>query len=111
MMFCELWENSRKRRTRFQIIENILRAARNGIYKTQIMQEAGLSHTQLSGYLSLLMKVGLLKTIKKNDRVGYKITSKGIILKVMKNQGFVKKGQQTRRCILLQKDLREDGGF
>ena len=78
MMFCEFWENSRKRRTRFQIIENILRAARNGIYKTQIMYEAGLSYTQLSGYLSFLMKVGLLKTIKKNDRVVYKITSKGI---------------------------------
>jgi len=43
------------------------------------------------------MKVGLLKTIKKNDRVGYKITSKGI--------GYLKSYEKIRD--LLRKDNKQ----
>jgi len=78
MLPREVWEDPRKRRGRLQIIEGVLKAARNGIYKTQIMYEAGLSFAQLTEYLSFLIKVGLLEAAKKDEKLIYKTTAKGI---------------------------------
>jgi len=41
------------------------------------MYKANLSFSQLNGYLSLLLEVGLLKTVKKGERTFYKTTRKG----------------------------------
>jgi predicted transcriptional regulator len=60
------------------IIAEILRVARNGTLKTQIMYMASLSFAQLTDYLSLLVKAGLLEAIEKNEKVIYKTTAKGI---------------------------------
>lgn len=60
------------------IIAEILRVARNGTLKTQIMYRASLSFAQLTAYLSLLVKSGLLEAIEKNEKVIYKTTAKGI---------------------------------
>ncbi|MDI6691675.1 MAG: winged helix-turn-helix domain-containing protein [Candidatus Bathyarchaeota archaeon] len=71
-------ENPRKRRDRLEIIARILKVARDDIHKTQIMYHAGLSFAQSTGYLSFLVKSGLLEAIKKNEKVIYKTTAKGI---------------------------------
>jgi len=60
------------------IIAEILRVARDGSPKTQIMYKASLSFAQLAAYLSLLVKVGLLEAIEKNEKLVYKTTAKGI---------------------------------
>jgi len=78
MLLHEVWENPRKRRDRLEIIAGILKVARNGVHKTQIMYEAGMSFSQLSDYLSFLVKLGLLEAAKKNEKVIYKTTIKGI---------------------------------
>lgn len=74
----EVWENPHKRRDRLEITAAILKVARNGTHKTQIMYAAGLSFAQLTAYLSFLVKLGLLEAAKKNEKVIYKTTIKGI---------------------------------
>jgi len=71
-------ENPRKRRDRLHIIAEILKVARDGALKTHIMYETSLSFAQLTMYLSLLVKSGLLEAVKKNEEIIYKTTSKGI---------------------------------
>jgi len=78
VLLREVWENPRKRRNRLEIIAGILKVARNGIHKTQIMYAAGLSFAQLTAYLSFLVKLGLLEAAKKNEKVIYRTTAKGI---------------------------------
>ena len=70
--------NSRKRRDRLYIIADILEIARNGSLKTQIMYRANLSFAQLNEYLSFLIETKLIATIKKDKKVTYRATSKGI---------------------------------
>jgi len=60
------------------IIAEILRVAMDGSPKTQIMYKASLSFAQLTSYLSLLVKLGLLKATEKNKKPIYKTTAKGI---------------------------------
>lgn len=67
-----------KRRDRFYIIADILKASRNGVPKTEIMYRAGLSFAQLTDYLSLLVRLGLVEVYRKNGRSIYKTTAKGI---------------------------------
>jgi predicted transcriptional regulator len=74
----EVWEDPRKRRDRFQIIEGILKTASNGAYKTQIMYGTGLSFRQLTAYLSFLIKIGLLEATEKDEKHIYKTTIKGM---------------------------------
>jgi len=74
----EVRENPRKRRDRLLIIAEILKVARHGALKTQIMYGANLSFAQLTAYLSLLVKLGLLEAAKKNKEIIYKTTPKGI---------------------------------
>lgn len=63
-----------KRRDRHDIIVDILKIAREGKRKTQIMYKAKLSHAQLKLYLELLRHSGLLES---NDGV-FKTTKKGL---------------------------------
>ena len=70
-------ENERKRRDRLYIIAEVLKIARDGSLKTQIMYKANLSFAQLSEYLSFLIKMGLLKTYKEEKRKVYKTTATG----------------------------------
>lgn len=77
MLLREVWEDPRKRRGRLEILAVMLKAARVGVQKTQIMYEAGLSFAQLTEYLSFLVRLGLLEASKKNERLIYKTTAKG----------------------------------
>ena len=94
MLFCEVREDPRKRRDRFEIIAEILKAARVGIQKTQIMYQAGLSFALLTEYLSFLVKLGLLEARKKNQVLIYKTTPKG--------KRYVKRYEEIK--LLLQKN-------
>jgi len=56
----------------------ILEIAREGCLKTQIMYRANLSFAQLNEYLSLLLGLNLLETVKKTEKTMYKTTDKGL---------------------------------
>lgn len=71
------WEDPRKRRDRLEILAVMLKTARDGVHKTQIMYAASLSTAQLTEYLSFLIRMGLLETSEKNERLIYKTTAKG----------------------------------
>jgi len=73
----------KKRRGRLEIASSILKAAKKGARKTQIMYHANLSFTQSSEYINLLIKSGLLEARRRNKKILYKTTSKGI--KFIKN--------------------------
>jgi len=53
-------ERSRRRRARHDIIMEILRTAKGGEKKTQIMYKARLSFSQLEQYLNALKKGGFI---------------------------------------------------
>lgn len=63
----------KERRNRLEIMEDILRATRNGARKTEIMHKANLNFTRVNNYISFLTERGLL------DNTGpiYTITEKG----------------------------------
>lgn len=67
-----------RRRERMKIIADILEAATNGTKKTRIMFKADLNFKQLKRYLPLLLKKGLIKTIKLDGQWVYKTTKKGL---------------------------------
>jgi predicted transcriptional regulator len=94
VLFREVREDPRKRRDRLEIIGEILKAARVGIQKTQIMYHAGLSFAVLTEYLSFLVRLGLLEACKKNEKLIYKTTPKG--------RRYVKRYEEIKR--LLQKN-------
>lgn len=73
----ENWTNMRKRRDRLHIIAEVLVITSNGALKTQVMYKANLSFAQLNEYLSLLLDLGLLKTLKKGEKTVFKTTRKG----------------------------------
>jgi len=68
----------RRRRDRLYIIAELLRIAKRGALKTQLMYGANLSFAQLNSYLSFLISTKLLKTVQEGTRVIYKTTSKGL---------------------------------
>ncbi len=68
----------RKRRDRLTIMAEILKIAREGTLKTQIMYRANLSFAQLNDYLSFLKEAKLLKVNTTEGRTIYKTTSKGV---------------------------------
>lgn len=69
-----------RRRSRVDILAEILELALNPILKTQIMYKASLSFAQLHGYLLLMVRRGLLEVIQdeKGNRTAYRTTSKGL---------------------------------
>ncbi len=71
------WKNPRKRRSRLDIMTEILEIARGGAIKTHIMYKANLSFTQLNAYLTLLTETSLLEVVDKGEKPFYKTTEKG----------------------------------
>jgi len=67
-------ETGSKRRDKHEIVLDILKIARSGKRKTQIMYKAKLSYGQLKAYLELLNDRGLLES----NNGFYHTTSKGI---------------------------------
>lgn len=77
--------NGAKRRDRHDIVVDILKTARIGIKRTNLMHKAKLSHTQLKLYLYVLNENGLLES--NNGLV--KTTSKGTqFVKVFESLNF-----------------------
>ena len=70
--------NGAKRRDRHDIVVDILRTARCGIKRTNLMHKAKLSHTQLKLYLYVLNENGLLES------------NNGLLKTTSKGQQFVK---------------------
>jgi len=68
----------RRRRDRLHIMAELLRIARRGALKTQLMYGANLSFAQLNDYLSFLISTGLLETFQEGSKLIYKATSKGL---------------------------------
>jgi predicted transcriptional regulator len=77
--------NGAKRRDRHDIVVDILKTAKNGIKRTNLMHRAKLSHTQLKLYLYVLNENGLLES---NDGL-VKTTPKGTqFVKVFESLNF-----------------------
>lgn len=74
--------NSSRRRSKHDIIAQMLDVAKMGVGKTDMMYKASLSFLQLNDYLELLLKNELLEntTIEKNRKLKtiYKLTDKGM---------------------------------
>ena len=56
----------------------ILKIAKRKALKTQLMYGANLSFAQLNDYLGVLISTKLLKTIRKDNKLVYTTTSKGL---------------------------------
>jgi len=69
-----LWD----RRDRLNIMAEILKMARKGRLKTQIMYGVNLSFSQLKEYLLFLTEMGFLKVHIENRKRIYETTAKGI---------------------------------
>ena len=67
----------RKRGESLFVIAEVLEAARAGALKTQIMDKAKISRSQLDAYLKLLLKAKLLEAITRNEKTFYKTSTKG----------------------------------
>jgi predicted transcriptional regulator len=77
--------NGAKRRDRHDILVDILKTARVGIKRTNLMHKAKLSHTQLKLYLYVLSENGLLES----DNGLVKTTTKGTrFVKVCESLNF-----------------------
>ncbi len=76
-MMIQTLRNHGRRRTRLEIVSDILELALRGTRKTHIMYRSNLSFEQLEKYLDLLLAKALLE-VKVND-VGkvYQTTRKG----------------------------------
>ncbi len=104
-----------RRRDKLFIIAEILEIAKDGTLKTQIMYRANLSFTQLNDYLSLMLKINLLKKNEENDKEIYRATSKGIdflgryheiteLLKTEEDDGTAKNGVKVPPAHLLKRN-------
>jgi predicted transcriptional regulator len=71
--------NNGKRRDKLYIIAEILKIAKEGTLKTQIMYRANLSFTQMNDYLKFMLKIDFLSKILENDKETYKATAKGMV--------------------------------
>jgi predicted transcriptional regulator len=63
-------------RSKLDIIADMLRVANNGAHKTRIMYQANLNYKLLTKYLKELVKVGLVRFERAENR--YVLTSKGL---------------------------------
>jgi len=70
--------NNGKRRDRLYIIAEILKIAKEGTLKTQLMYRGNLSFTQLNDYLKFMLKIDFLSRILENDKEIYRSTEKGM---------------------------------
>jgi len=69
-----------KRRSRLDIIAQILDAAVDGAVKTRIMYRANVNFVQYNDYLKSLLEAKLIGTIKQDGKTLYKTTEKGKLL-------------------------------
>ena len=65
------------RRGQKDIVADILRVAKEGLTKTQIIFRARLNTEQSKRYLSLMMRVGLIEAEKQEKYVLYRTSKKG----------------------------------
>jgi len=82
-----LTHNTRKYRSRTEIIHDILQTARstgNGAGKTRLMYNAFLSYNQVKEYLTILIDNGLLQYDLDNQK--FRITEKGLNFLQLCNQ-------------------------
>jgi len=69
-----------KRRSRLDIIAQILGAAVDGAVKTKIMYRANVNFIQYNEYLKSLLEARLISPIKADGKTLYKTTEKGKLL-------------------------------
>lgn len=67
------------RRDKLDIILHILNIGNTPVKKTHILYKAGINFYQLSRYLDLLLKTGMIEQIKE-PYVAYRTTEKGRVL-------------------------------
>lgn len=72
-----------KRRSKIEIIADILKKSKNPTKKTHIMYECDLSFSQLKRYLGFLKRTELIQRKKNNGAATYQTTENG--------QNFLKK--------------------
>ena len=65
------------RRGSVDIVADILRAAKEGTKKTQIIFRARLNNEQIKKYLSLMIRKGLIEVDKQGNHVLYRASDKG----------------------------------
>jgi predicted transcriptional regulator len=68
------------RRGSLDIMSSILKTAKHGKSKTQIMYKCNLSYDQLKNYIQLLFEIGLFDKHSSTDKtfVTFKATAKGL---------------------------------
>jgi len=66
-----------RRRWGIDIIACILRAARNGVKKTDLMIQCNLSFAQLKNYLSVVLKKGLVVVEKDGSHLLFRTSNRG----------------------------------
>jgi predicted transcriptional regulator len=68
---------TRLRRSRMDIVVDVLTVALDGVLKTRIMYEANLSYKLLQRYLALLQKENLIEAVRREGVTIYVTTEKG----------------------------------
>lgn len=69
-----------RRRSRLDIIAEILDAAIDGAVKTKIMYRANVNFVQFNEHLECLLEARLIRTIRSGGKTLYVITEKGKLL-------------------------------
>jgi len=69
-----------KRRSRLNIIAEILYAAINGAVKTRIMYRVNVNFVQFNDHVKCLLEAKLIRTIRRRRRTVYETTEKGRLL-------------------------------
>jgi len=69
-----------KRRSRLNIISEILDAAIEGAVKTRIMYQVSVNFVQFNEYVKFLLKAKLINVARHKKRTIYKTTGKGRLL-------------------------------
>jgi predicted transcriptional regulator len=71
------FEGLNQRRSEMELLAYILKAARNGVNKTEILYKANMSGRQLNKYLKFLTKTGLIRKVYEKKKTLFKTSSKG----------------------------------
>lgn len=83
------YKNGRRRRSRIEVIVEILSEALGGVNKTRLMYRCNLNFGRFNHYLKELLDAGLIECINSEPNVGlvlYKTTEKGReLLKILRN--------------------------
>ena len=69
-----------KRRSRLDIIAEILDAALDGAVKTRIMYRVSVNFVQFNEYVKFLLRAKLIDSTRRKKRIVYKTTGKGKLL-------------------------------